>query len=226
LTNANTQITLGIAAILLTAGTLALALPTMSGYDAVVYPKQQGKGMGYHHYGEMALKPGYYAAGSIASLQNDESGNPTWIVSGYWKGSLTNVTKAGSYSGGNQTQTSTSNSTSAVTNSTVSDGESQLPTARFKAIFDMVRTNGSAMHQHQIYNFTLTGLSMPNNATIVYNGTTTITMKDGPVQNVPISVTAMDGNVIAIWIDPSRVDNHFGNTPIYGTIVKAFEVKK
>jgi hypothetical protein len=67
---------------------------------------------------------------------------------------------------------------------------------------------------------------MPDNATIVYNGTTTITMKNGPVQNVPISVTAMEGDVISIWIDPSKIENHFGNTPIYGTILKAFEVKK
>jgi hypothetical protein len=224
LTNAKAYITLGIAAILLTAGTLALALPTMSGNDAAAYPKQQRDGMGYHHFGEMALKPGYYAAGTIASLQN-ESGNPAWIVSGYWKGSLTNVTKAGGYSGGNQTGNQTS--APAVTNSAAAaNGASQLPTASFKAIFDMVRTNGSASHQHQIYNFTLRGLSMPDNATIVYNGTTTITMKDGPVQNVPISVTAMEGNVISIWIDPSRIENHFGNTPIYGTILKAFEVKK
>jgi hypothetical protein len=224
LINAKTQITLGLAAILLTAGTLALVLPTMSGNDAVAYPRQEGKGMGYHHFGEMALKPGYYAAGTVASLQNDESGNPAWIVSGYWKGSLTNATKAGAYSGGNQTGNQTS--ASMVTNSTAAEGENRQPTASFKAIFDMVRTNGSAMHKHQIYNFTLTNMSMPDNATIVYNGTTTITMKDGPVYNVPISVTAIEGNVITIWIDPSRIDNHFGNTPIYGTIVKAFEVKK
>jgi hypothetical protein len=224
LTNAKNYITLAIAAILLTAGTLALTLSSMSGNDAAAYPKQQGKGMGYHHYGEMALKPGYYAAGTIASLQNDESGNPAWIVSGYWKGSLTNVTKAGTYSGGNQTGNQTS--APAATNSTAAAGESQLPTASFKAAFDMVRTNGSAMHQHEISNFTLTGLSMPDNATIVYNGTTTITMKNGPVQNVPISVTAMEGDVISIWIDPSKIENHFGNTPIYGTILKAFEVKK
>lgn len=222
MTNTRAPIILGIVTILLTAGTLALSLPAMDGNDAVAYPKQQGERKGYHHYGEMALKPGFYAAGTIASLQNDESGNPTWIVSGHWKASLTNATKAGTYSGSNQTGNQTS--TSAATNSTAADG--QQPTARFKAIFDMVRTNGSAPHQHQMYNFSLAGMSMPDNATIVYNGTTTITMRDGPVHNVPMSVTVMEGNTISIWIDPSRIDNHFGDTPIYGTVVKAFEVKK
>jgi hypothetical protein len=28
------------------------------------------------------MRPGLYAFGTIASLQNDENGNPTWIVSG------------------------------------------------------------------------------------------------------------------------------------------------
>lgn len=51
----------------------------------------------YRHFSGKVLEPGNYAAGTQASLQNDESGNPTWIVSGHWKASLTNVTKAGTY---------------------------------------------------------------------------------------------------------------------------------
>ena len=34
------------------------------------------------------MKPGEYAAGTVASIQNDENGGPTWIISGLWKGSL------------------------------------------------------------------------------------------------------------------------------------------
>lgn len=47
------------------------------------------------------MQPGLYAFGTIASLQNDENGNPTWIVSGLWEGSVSmdNKTQAG---GGNQ----------------------------------------------------------------------------------------------------------------------------
>ena len=51
-------------------------------------------------YGHGMMKPGHYAAGTIASIQNDESGNPAWIVSGHWKASISEG-KAGEY--GNQT---------------------------------------------------------------------------------------------------------------------------
>jgi hypothetical protein len=98
--------------------------------------------------------------------------------------------------------------------------------AEFASSFDMVRTNGSALHEHQIYNFTLTEMSMPNNTTTIYNGTGTVTMRDGPVPDVPMSTTVMDGNVISLWLDPSLIDNHFGDTPIYGTVTKAISIMK
>ena len=78
-------------------------------------------------------------------------------------------------------------------------------------------TNGSAMHEHAIYNLTLTEIFVPDNKTSVFNGTATITMKNGPVQNVPVSIKILDGNVIIIWADPTILNNHFGNTPIFGT---------
>jgi hypothetical protein len=90
----------------------------------------------------------------------------------------------------------------------------------------MVMTNGSAMHDHEIYDFTLTDMSMPNNSTTVYNGTSTITMRQGPVLDVPISITTMDNNAVSIWADPTKINNHFGNTPIFGTIVKLLKVEK
>jgi hypothetical protein len=37
--------------------------------------------------------PGQYAGGTISSIQNDESGIPAWILSGLWKGALTNMDK-------------------------------------------------------------------------------------------------------------------------------------
>ncbi|MDQ3983728.1 MAG: hypothetical protein M3222_01075, partial [Thermoproteota archaeon] len=58
-----------------------------------------------------------------------------------------------------------------------------LPTARFEAMLNMIMTNGSAMHEHAIYNLTLTEIFVPDNKTSVFNGTATITMKNGPVQN-------------------------------------------
>ncbi|RPJ31476.1 MAG: hypothetical protein EHM25_02815 [Nitrosopumilales archaeon] len=157
---------------------------------------------GYSHHDKM-MKPGSYAFGTIASLQNDENGNPTWIVSGLYKGSVSmhNKTQDGNATG-------------------------NLANATLKAKFNMVMTNGSAMHDHRIYNFTLTDMSMPNNSTTVFNGTATITMRQGPVPDVPLSIKAMENNVVSIWVDPTKVQNHFGNTPIFGTIEKLIEVHK
>jgi hypothetical protein len=39
------------------------------------------------------MQPGLYAFGTIASLQNHENGNPTWIVSCLWEGSVSMVNK-------------------------------------------------------------------------------------------------------------------------------------
>jgi hypothetical protein len=183
--------------------------------NAIAYPQQK---QGYSHPSKMMMQPGLYAFGTIAGLQNDENGNPTWIVSGIWKGSLSmgNDTQG---IGGNQT-----NSTSAAVNATSTTGGSQ--NATFNSKFNMVMTNGSAMHDHEIYNFELASMSNPNNTTSVFNGTATITMRQGPVENVPVSIKRIDNNVISIWADPTMINNHFGNTPIFGTIEKLLSVEK
>ena len=177
--------------------------------SAIAYPQQK---QGYSPHNKM-MQPGLYAFGTIASLQNDENGNPTWIVSGLWEGSLTNKTQGGM---GNQS-TATANASTATAN---------LPNATLRSKFNMVMTNGSAMHDHEVYDFTLADISMPDNSTIVYNGTATITMRQGPVPDVPISIKAMDNNAISIWVDPTKINNHFGNTPIFGTIAKLINVEK
>jgi hypothetical protein len=169
--------------------------------SVMAYQYSQQK-QGYTDHDKM-MKPGSYAFGTIASLQNDENGNPIWIVSGLYKGSLSmnNKTQDGAAAG-------------------------SLPNATLNAKFNMVMTNGSAMHDHRIYDFTLTNMSMPNNSTTVFNGTATITMRQGPVPDVPLSIKAMDNNAVSIWVDPTKIQNHFGNTPIFGTIEKLLEVKK
>jgi hypothetical protein len=158
------------------------------------------------------IQPGLYARGTIASVQNDKDGKPAWIVSGLWRGSLTNMSSAGMMSSSSANNTTTS--------------QKNLPTATFNTVFEMVMLNGSALHKHQISNFTLTGMSMPNEKTIVSNGTATITMKEGPVNDVPISIRTFDDNIISIWVDPAKTMNHFGNTPIYGTVTQAVLVRK
>jgi hypothetical protein len=52
-----------------------------------------------------------------------------------------------------------------------------------------------------------------------WNGTATIIMKGMPISNVPISISLFPSDwptAIKLWIDPTKVMNHFGNTPIYG----------
>jgi len=177
--------------------------------NAIAYPQQK---QGYSPHNKM-MQPGFYAFGTIASLQNDENGNSTWIVSGLWEGSLTNKTQGGM----DNQSTATANASAATAN---------LPNATLHSKFNMVMTNGSAMHDHEISDFMLTDISMPDNSTRIYNGTMTITMKQGPVSDVPISIKEMDSNAVNIWIDPTKINNHFGNTPIYGVIAKLLEVEK
>jgi CheY-like chemotaxis protein len=167
--------------------------------NAIAYPQQK---QGYS-YDDKMMKPGSYAFGTIASLQNDENGNPIWIVSGLYKASLSmnNKTQGGAATG-------------------------SLPNATVDSKFNMVMTNGSAMHDHEIYDFILTDMSMPKNSTTVFNGTATITMRQGPVPDVPVSIKAMENNAVSIWVEPTKIQNHFGNTPIFGTIEKLLEVAK
>ncbi len=138
--------------------------------------------------------------GTIASIQNDENGNPSWIVSGHWKGNLLN----------NQSQS----------NNTSQGNTSSSPLGSvFNTSFKMVKLNGTAAHNHTITNFVLSNMSMPNNMTRIFNGTATASLKEGPVTDIPTSIRIMGDKVISIWLDPSKVNNHFGNTPIYGTVM-------
>ena len=121
------------------------------------------------------------------------SGNPAWVVSGHWKANLLS----------NQ--------------SNVSSQSSSGPT--FNASVEMIMLNGTAAHTHTITNFVLTNTSMPNNMTRIFNGTSTASMREGPVTDIPTGISILRDKVISIWLDPSKINNHFGNTPIYGTVM-------
>ena len=73
------QIVIVIGAALLTTGIgFVLMTAPFDVNQAAAYPIDH---QGDHRYGMM--KPGHYAAGTIANIQNDENGNPAWILSGY-----------------------------------------------------------------------------------------------------------------------------------------------
>jgi hypothetical protein len=135
----------------------------------------------------------FYIFGMISSVQNDNSGKPAWILTGFWKTNLLN-----------QTQTNIANTSAG---------------AVFNTSFKMIMTNGSGMHTHTITNLVLKNKSMPNNSTAIFNGTATVSLKNGPVADVPISIKVMNNRVISIWLDEAKVNNHFGNTPIFGVIL-------
>ena len=53
------------------------------------------------------------------------------------------------------------------------------------AIIEMAKPNGSAGHEHEINDFKLIGSLVIENQTIHLNGTSTITMRGGPVKMNP-----------------------------------------
>ena len=126
--------------------------------------------------------------GSLTSIQTDDN-NTSWIVSGAFR--MDNI---------NNTTT-----TSATTSPT------------FNATFYMMKTDGTAPHKHDISDFQLTGQPSTKDNSTIFNGTSTVTMKDGPVQDVPTSVALIDDSAVSVWLDPAKVNKHFGDTLIYGT---------
>lgn len=135
--------------------------------------------------------------GDFASIQNNEEGVPAWIVAGNWTMDLSAPIQ--------------NSSSSSSVNATSFDG----------SIARMVLLNGSALHEHQLYNFsqTTSAYNATSNST-TFNGTITVTLRDGPHPDVPASIEIWQDNVISVWLDPVSVDNHFGDTPIFGTVWK------
>jgi hypothetical protein len=138
--------------------------------------------------------------GIISSVQNDASGQPAWVVAGQWTSALL----------GNNSV----NASQPTGNSTVPFGGSPFDTQ-----IQMVRLNGTAGHTHTITNFVLANASQPDNMTKIFNGTSTASMIQGPVADIPTSIRIMGDKVISIWLDPTIIESHYGNTPIYGIVM-------
>ena len=88
----------------------------------------------------------------------------------------------------------------------------------FTSTFSMAKLDGSGMHKHTINDFKLTGNPTKNSTGTTYAGTATVSMKEGPVSNVPTSITLSNNGNISIMLDPKATKNHFGNTPIEGKV--------
>ena len=129
--------------------------------------------------------------GNIASIQNNQSGQQTWLLTGRW----------------NMTKTTT-----------------DLPI--FNATITMTKLDGTMKHRHAVSTIDMSNGTMTGNPTSsansTFSGTATVSLDKGSiVRDVPINVNIMYGGkgfgIMRLWIDPSKVSNHFGNTPIYGT---------
>lgn len=138
---------------------------------------------------------GKYSFGTISSVQLDKNSRPDWILSGHWRSNLLSLSN-------------TTNPTNA----------SATTTPVFDATFEMVMVNGSGLHRHTLTNFALTKVSTQNKSAAEFNGTAAISLRNGPVSGVPTSIKFMGNHTISIWLDPSKIQSHFGNTPIFGTV--------
>ena len=38
--------------------------------------------------------------------------------------------------------------------------------------------------------------------------------------SLPTSIEIIGDKVISLWLDPSTIDNHYGNTPVYGIVIE------
>src|SRR5919106_2248786 len=131
--------------------------------------------------------------GVIASIQLDENGNPAWITSGHW-----NLESDVPLIGG--------------------DVQTEPQVSNFSATLYMVsNADGTALHPHQVSDFVQTAVlhEGPNSTTV--NGTFTITLQEGPVENVNGYIHIINDK-IEFWVDPATTDNHFGPTTITGIV--------
>jgi hypothetical protein len=140
------------------------------------------------------------ATGSIASLQN--SVNQTWgqqfvkkgiwFLTGKWNLAVPSTSKL----------------------------KRNLSATTFDATFDMVRINGTGMHNHNISDFRIIGRPTINDIdhSTTFRGIGTVTLKDGPQKNVRLTITLIDKSLISIGVDRKKTEGHFGFTPIFGTV--------
>lgn len=147
-----------------------------------------------------------FTFGPVASIQNNETGQPAWLIVGVWRGNLFSF---------NQTIASDSLNTQ-------ENNGSGIEGAIFSSNLRMIMLNGSAPHTHIITNFRLSDVLSSENGTTTYTGASTVSMPEGPIVDVPTTIK-LSGELISIYPDPSAVDNHFGDTPIYGAIATNHE---
>jgi hypothetical protein len=161
---------------------------------------------------EPFAQAGNFSFGPIGSIQNNESGQPAWVVVGFWRGNLLSF-----------------NETTIATTTTTENGDgnasSLASTAVFNANLRMIMLNGSEAHTHVITNFRLSNISSNENGTTTYTGNSTVSMPEAAFADVPTTIK-VSGEIISIYPEPSKVNEHYGNTPIYGVIIQEEDLRR
>jgi hypothetical protein len=91
----------------------------------------------------------------------------------------------------------------------------------FTSEFSMAKLDGSAKHKHNTSDFKIVGKSATDSSGTTYSGTATITMKEKPATNVPVTILISNNGASSINVDSKATENHFGNTPIMGKVTGA-----
>jgi hypothetical protein len=135
--------------------------------------------------------------GVIASIQLDENGNPAWITSGHW----------------------TLDSDAPLIGPGTSNQTTEPHISNFNATLYMVKnSDGRDFHQHQISNFKQSAVTHQGANSTTVNGTFTITLQQGPVDNVNGYIHIVNDKM-ELWVDPVASENHFGPTTITGMVL-------
>lgn len=139
-------------------------------------------------------------------IHNAYSINPTNPTNDVIKGSISSISN------------DPSNSSIAWIITGVYKMENVKTSPTFNSTFYMIKTDGTGKHTHSIYDFKVTAdpiVNTINNSTIL-NGTSTVTMKEVPIKDVSTQITLLGDSAINILLEPTKVNNHFGDGPIYG----------
>jgi len=91
----------------------------------------------------------------------------------------------------------------------------------FTSEFSMAKLDGSSKHKHNISDFKMAGKPATDSSGTTYTGTATITMKEKPATNVPVTILISNNGAFSIKVDQKATADHFGNTPIMGKVTGA-----
>jgi hypothetical protein len=135
--------------------------------------------------------------GNIISVQVDNSSSPLWILSGKWR-----------------IDDFSENKSNYVTN------------LKLSANITMVSTNGTGEHKHRLIDFRLTNLTFSNRLAIMTGTASLVTSgNEQPglpalMMNIPITTKIENLRIISISIDKKISNHHFGESPIFGSVLR------